>query len=130
MKASSFFPQDTRSTEFVSAFALMIFSLVCVNSSFFSLDISTLIKLHSLEFWVLLTGILGGLQFFALALYPRAEILRIILSWTNGSFWVWMSLNSSAVHIDPSTFSSFFLGLVNLYAFCINAMLLRKTWEN
>ena len=132
MKLSAFFPQDTRTTEFASAFALVSLSLMCFHAVFYesSLNISALIAHHQIPFWVLITAVLGGLQMLAVVLYPKTEVLRVILAWVNGSFWIWLSLTISPIRLDPSDIGTFFLGMTNLYAFCINALLLRKTWES
>lgn len=128
MKSSSFFPQDTRTSEFISAISLIIFSICCINRSHVNIDIIPLLKFHVVQFWVVITAVLGFIQLISVGLYPRTEILRIISSWVAGSFWVWISLTSYKV--DPSDIGVFVLGMANLYAFSVNSLLLRKTWEN
>jgi len=117
-------PQDTRLAEFASAVGLILIAMMlptCECSA-------ALERFHNISFWFVLLLITGALQLWALYDYPKLELLRCLVSWTNGSLWIWLTL-SSLSSLDISDAATFAIGLANLYSFTINILLLRKKWE-
>lgn len=120
-------PQDTRSVEIASAVSLLIFMVAVA----LGLELpSDLLRVHPQEFWIFLMGLLGSLQSIALLTYPKAEPLRTVMSWANGTFLVWISSISMIGSPDIGDIGTFFLGLSNLGAFIINLNLLREAWNH
>lgn len=120
------FPQDTRIAEILSAISILFVSLF-LYLSIIDIEKYKFIIEQGIGFWLVIFSAFGSLQFFSISLYPKAELLRVIMSWVNGSLWIWISLQSQS---DISDISIFFLGVCNLYAFFINSILLRKQWVN
>jgi len=119
------FPQDTRIVEIVSALALLFLSVIF---PFTSCSDIPLFLYETKEFWMVVIFSVGFLQFTSLVLYPRLELLRCIMSWINGSFWVWISLSTTFYTVAPNDIAVFLLGLTNLYGFIININLLGGPW--
>ena len=120
------FPQDTRIIELVSAWSLLF---IAVSLMFSGTVTESMAQLHPPGFWSVLLMILGFLQFFSLIVYPHTEALRIVMSLTNGSFWVWVFLSSS--QCDAFTaWLALCTGLSNLYSFSIGFLLQRAAWRN
>jgi len=124
MKIKSLLPQDTRVAEIYGALGLVFLGVGCAVGTVSHLTVTSG---QPIQFWALLFTVLGLLQVSAVALYPSAEVLRIIMSWVNGSCWVWVTLSAGYV-VGPSDISGFMLGIANLYAFVINANMLRRSW--
>jgi hypothetical protein len=130
MKLSAFLPQDARSSELASAWALIFLSILSICSNYIGLDDAVLRMTQSMPFWVIIFSIMGYLQLFSVALYPRVEILRAITSWVNGSLWIWIGFSSSYGHIAASDAAAVCLGFSNLYAFSLNSLMIHKKWED
>ena len=123
----NFLPQDTRLAEIASAFGMLILSALLATGVTQSYE---LMVIHPPAFWAVCLSVLGLLQLLALVLYPEAEILRCAASWTNGTFWTWLSLNALSFNVSPNDLGSFVLGIANLYAFVVNVNLQRQSWES
>lgn len=119
-------PEDTRIAELVSAISLIFLSL---GISFFDVNTIGLFAHETKEFWILALGMLGTLQFTSLVLYPKAEVLRCITAWINGSFWIWMAFSAISWNVSINDITSLILGFANLYAFVINTLLVWASWE-
>ena len=117
-----FLPQDTRTAELISGWALLVLGVFCVPMLGINLDSDIFVKVQVIPFWAVIFMLLGMLQVSAITMYPRAEVLRIILSWFNGALWIWMSLAVDGVRMDPTAVPTFLLGFANLYAFVINSL--------
>jgi len=114
-------PQDSRAVEIASAWAMIVMSF---GMGLKLVDSSVLNTAHSAHFWITCLALLGLLQFWSLVLHPSAEVLRCLLAWVAGTFWVWLSLADGPP--VPADFPAFTMGIGNLYAFVININLLRR----
>jgi hypothetical protein len=114
-------PQDSRAVEIASAWAL-IFMSVCMLAG--AVDIGPLQHAHDEIFWLIVLALIGLLQFWSLVIHPSAEVLRCVLAWVTGTFWVWLALADGPP--TASDFATFTMGIGNLYAFVININLLRN----
>ena len=128
MTLSSFLPQDTRAIELTSAFALILTSI------FFLLGANVspwMLAVHPKEFWVIVLGAFGVVQLIGIVRDSfGAEVVRTIVSWVAGMFWVWLSLEDVLMVVRASEFAAMALGLSNFYAFVINlSLLLREKWR-
>lgn len=110
-------PQDTRVIEIASALSMfaLCFSLVIGGMN------HSILEFQTREFWSMVLFSFGALQLWSIIVYPKAELLRCIVAWITGGFWVWVGLSG-----DMTTF---FIGIGNLYSFIINFNLLRRAWE-
>lgn len=120
-------PQDTRIAELISGFALVLFS-VCIFITKGNVP-SDMLNFNRVEYWFLITFIIGFLQVASIVLCSQMEHLRFILSWLTGSFWIWTSTDSLSTHLTPSTLGALVLGLMNLYAFIVNLLLVKQSWK-
>ena len=114
-------PQDSRTVEIASAWAMMMMS-VGIGAHIVVVD--TLMTAHNIPFWVTCLALIGMLQFWSLVIHPSAEVLRCILAWVSGIFWIWLSFADGKP--SPADFSTFTLGIGNLYGFVININMLRR----
>ena len=117
-------PQDTRAVEFPSAVGLILTALFMTIGLI--LD-HPMLKIHPIEFWIVFSFLIGGLQFFALLEHPSHEMLRTAMCWVSGSFWIWASFST---HLDVASLASFGLGFSNIVAFIINTVLLSEKWNS
>ena len=117
-------PQDTRAVEFPSAVALLLAGCLMTAGLIFD---HPLIDIHPIPFWILFSMIVGGLQFYALVEHPNSELLRTVMCWISGSFWIWASL---ATELDVASLATFALGFSNIMAFIINTVLLGEKWNS
>lgn len=118
------FPQDTRASEILSALSFLFLSLF-FQAGVIDKSVYNFIAIHGVQFWVVILFCFGSLQFFSIVLFPKAEVLRVLMSWINGSLWIWISLQAT---LDVSDVCAFFFGIGNLYAFCVNSLMLKKQW--
>lgn len=133
MTLAKILPIDTRLSELAAAWALLFLAAMIAAGATGLIDginVSGLINHEPSPFWVIILSALGALQLFAVATSPRAEILRIVMAWACGTAWVWLSLASNIGHTDPPDPAALVLGLSNLYAFCINSLLIRHQWTS
>jgi hypothetical protein len=124
-------PQDTRTSEICAGVVLVSMALLCFLGMVidgYPIDMGNLSGVQVMPFWAMSCLVMGLMQLLSVAIYPRAELLRVIMSWANGSALIWLGLTASIGHVDPSDLCAFFVGVSNLYAFIINASLLRKSW--
>lgn len=126
MIPSSLLPQDTRIAELASGF-----SLVLVGFAFLILGVNILhdISAQQNAFWCILTITFGILQVSSIEVYSRMEHLRFILAWVAGSFWVWISTENLTRGIGPSEIATLVMGIMNLYAFIVNLLLVKQSWK-
>lgn len=126
---SGLFQYYTAAAEIVSSIGFLFFSILCFvsfltgNISF--LSIPEEMKIHPLEFWFVISFILGFLQLISSSLLIKALILKALMSWVNGSLWIWISLANDSLHFSISEIGAFSLGLANLYAFIVNTSRLK-----
>ena len=116
-------PQDTRAVEFPSAVGLILAGIFMTIGVMIE---HPLIDIHPIEFWIVFSFLIGGLQMFALLEHPDHEMLRTAMCWVSGSFWIWASF---ATHLDLSSIATFGLGFSNIMAFIINTVLLSEKWN-
>jgi len=123
VKSFNLFPQDTRVAELASCMALALLLLTILVSGSPILMESSKPCIH----WEWAITSLLILQLIGLLAYPKQELLRTIMCWVNGSFWVWVGLSSLST--DHVAIGLLTLGLTNLYAFVVNVSMLRFTWK-
>jgi hypothetical protein len=117
-------PQDTRLAELVAAVSMVLLSI-----SMFTCGVVDLNSIYETqEFWKIIIFIFGALQFSSLVLYPKLELLRCIMAWINGSFWIWIAISDISIHLDSTDIAVFILGMANMYAFIVNINLLKHPW--
>lgn len=121
MTVINLFPRDNRSVELASAVGLLLLAL----NIYLHPEALASMPRQGLEYWVPSCFFLGALQFGSLMAYPHTELLRAILSWINGLFWIWLALSVSGLAV-----AAIMLGATNLYAFVINVNMLRTAWKD
>ena len=128
MNLSTFLPQDTRAIEFISAFALLLTSMFIM----FGAPISPwMLELHSREFWVMVLASFGIVQLIGVVRDSfSAEVIRAIVTWLVGMFWVWLSLEYLIDTVRATEVAALILGVSNFYAFVLNlSLLMRSKWN-
>lgn len=123
----SLLPQESRVLEIYSGLALLMLSIMSLSPYFLASD---LLLIESRPTWTILSFIFGFLQLFSIYKYPNLEILRILLSWLIGCFWLWVGIVSTNYHISPEDLAAISLGLGCLYSFIINFNLVSLIWKN
>lgn len=128
MNLSTFLPQDTRAIELVSAFALLLTCLVIALGAPMS---QWMLEIHSRGFWVMVLGAFGAIQLIGVVRDSiSAEVVRAIVTWLVGMFWVWVSLEYLIDKVRVTEIASFILGVSNFYAFTVNlSLLMRSKWN-
>lgn len=128
MKISTILPRDTRAIELVSAFALITTSVVVAFGAPLS---SWLLDIQSRGFWIMILGSFGIIQLIGIVRDSiSAEIVRAIVTWLVGMFWIWVSLEYLVDKVRVTEIASFILGVSNFYAFTINfSLLLWSKWK-
>ena len=128
MKISTILPRDTRAIELISAFALMTTSVVVAFGAPMS---PWMLDIHSRSFWVMILGSFGTIQLIGIVRDSiSAEIVRAIVTWLAGMFWIWVSLEYLVDKVRVTEIASFILGVSNFYAFTINfSLLLWSKWK-
>lgn len=128
MIPSGLLPQDTRIAELTSGFALVLVGLAFITSGVSITHGIT--SMHQNTFWCILTIVFGALQIASIELYKRMEHLRFVLAWVTGSFWIWISTeNLTGGGIGPSEIATIVMGIMNLYAFIVNLLLVKQSWK-
>lgn len=117
-------PQDTRILELCSAFSLISIALYAAFGGTLPYGLS---QYHPNELWAAITGFLGATQLKGLLSYPKAELVRIVMAWTTGSFWIFYTISNKIN--TPSDLIALFMGLGLLIAFLINLTVLSETWR-
>jgi hydrogenase/urease accessory protein HupE len=116
-------PQDTRAVEYPSGIALVFVGI------FMILGIITdhpLVDIHPVEFWIVFSFLIGGLQVYSLINYDSAEPLRTAMAWVTGSFWLWVGFKQG---ISLESIACIWLGFCNIAAFLINTVILSEKWK-
>jgi|688.fasta_scaffold508818_2 hypothetical protein len=123
----SLLPQDTRIVELLSGIALVLVGLGLMLSG--NGLVGTHNSVQENTFWCLITMAFGALQISAIAMCRSMEHLRFILAWVSGSFWVWVASANMAVVVSATDIATIGLGVMNLYAFVINLLLVKQSWK-
>lgn len=121
-------PQGTRTIEICSAYAMLLGTILIASGV-----ITYTPQLDTIDnnvTWVILLGIFGGLHLISVANTPRFDVLRTILCWVAGCFWIWISVVSIGPQLGLDDLSAFFMGIGNLYGFIINFNLIHKSWTD
>lgn len=123
---SVFFPRDTRLVEMVTAISMVSSGILAF------LDVSmvpaALAHAHNPIFWDIIVVVFGFMQFIMATVFYRATHVRSIIAWIIGTFFVWLSVAALTHQVRPSEITTLVLGITNLYAFVINALLVRQQW--
>lgn len=126
-KMSLFFPRDTRLVEMLTALSLFISGIL--GFAGISMIPVALIDVHNPVFWELIAVVFGIMQFIMATAFYRATHVRAIIAWFVGTFFVWLSVAALAHQVRPSEITTLIVGTTNLYAFIVNALLVRKQWN-
>ncbi len=128
MNLSALLPTDTRTIELASAFSLVLTSITLLLGAPAS---AWMLEIHAREFWVIVLSAFGVLQLIGVVHNTySAEVVRVIVTWVVGAFWVWISFEYMIEVVRPTEVSAFLLGVSNLYAFVINLnLLVRGKWK-
>lgn len=119
-------PQGTRTIELCSGYALILTSfLMCLSAIPI---IPELLILENSSMWVAITGIFGFIQVYSIYATPKLDILRCIMSWVAGCFWIWVAAISFHTTYEIEDIATLLLGISNLYGFVINFNLLHISW--
>lgn len=113
-------PYDTRLVEFLSAAAFLIgaIALFAYPEKYFA-DVN-------LSYIKGLFAIIGALQIIPLFLGKDGMLLKTAMCLTSGSVWLWASFASLP---EVGAYPMFTIGIVCLYAFIINSVLMKKAWR-
>lgn len=121
-------PQGTRTVELCSAYAL-IFSGILMLTGVIPI-VKELLILDTNATWGLLIIIFGIMQVYAILEEPRLEVLRTLLSWVAGCFWLWIGVICPDRSFSAEDIATIFLGVGNLYGFIINFNLIQVSWTD
>ena len=112
-------PQDTRLVEFISAVAFLIgvIAMLAYPEKHFA-DVS-------LSYLKGLFATIGTLQAIPLFMGKDGMMLRTVMCLAAGSVWLWASFASLP---EVGAYPMFTIGIVCLYAFIINSILMKKDW--
>ena len=113
-------PQDTRLVEFLSAAAFLIgaIALFAYPEKYFA-DVN-------LAYIKGLFATIGILQMIPIFLGRDGMLLKTAMCLTAGSVWLWVSFASLP---KIGAYPMFTIGIVCLYAFVINSILMKKAWQ-
>lgn len=111
--------------EIYSAIGLILLGLISASDA---VEITGMLAVQARPFWVVTLTTLGFLQYISMVLGRETETLRVILSLVAGPLWMWLSLSTHGF-VDPSDIAAWMLGIGNVYAFVINATLIKRTWN-
>lgn len=124
MNFKNLLPQDTRSSELLSAAALIILGMSLMSSQFGRI-------LTQPPFFIILEVVsilFGGIQLTSLLFHPKLELSRVIFAWVNGTFWIWLSY----ILFPLSSLAGMMcivLAISDYAAFLINLNILRIIWK-
>ena len=113
-------PQDTRLVEFLSAAAFLIgaIALFAYPDGYFAGV--------SLSYVKGLFATIGILQMIPVFLGKDGMLLKTAMCLAAGSVWLWASFASLP---KVGAYPMFTIGIVCLYAFIINSILMKKAWQ-
>ena len=113
-------PQDTRLVEFLSAAAFLIgaLALFAYPEKYFA-DVN-------LAYVKGLFAVIGVLQAIPLFMQKEGMLLKTAMCLVSGSVWLWVSFASLP---KVGAYPMFTIGIVCLYAFIINSILMKKAWQ-
>jgi hypothetical protein len=118
-------PRDTRLVEFASGWAMLLAALMLPNDAIYR-DL----VMHSPEpGWIAFLGVAGLLHLVAVYLFEQADMLRAVLSFVGGMFWMWVGM-LGMVEPSLSGFSAFALGVGCFMAFVVNGLSVRTSWSH
>jgi len=106
-------PRDTRAVELASAFALLAAGVQFMGGE----APAALLAHHPAMAWGVMTLVMGALQLAGVAAQGRLEVLRSLMAWACGLWWVYLGLSDG--HLRPDDWPALTVGLGNLYAFAI-----------
>ena len=121
-------PQGTRVVELCSAYSLITIGILNLQGTL--LPIPELANIDHPLTWALVLLMLGSLQLLSIFNYPKLEILRTILAWASGCFWVWVGITTPEGMFSAEDICVIFLGVCNLYGFIINFNLIQISWTD
>jgi hypothetical protein len=124
MNFRNLFPQDTRSAELVSSGSLIVFGIGMLLDNI-GLSIS---QYHEFFAVAIVSMIFGIIQFIAILNHPNLELSRVIFSWINGTFWIWLAHMMFVVSITGGMLC-LVLAISNYAAFLVNLNILRILWN-
>lgn len=116
-------PSDTRLTEIISCLSLILTGVLSylTNSHYYPGPVSAS---EPNAYWSLITLIFGSVHI--IALYDKGDLrmLRGVLSWFSGTFWIYMALvTASAGILSLHALTTLILGLGCYYAFTVNTII-------
>lgn len=113
-------PQDTRLVEFLSAAAFLIgvIALFAYPEKYFA-EVN-------LSYVKGLFAIIGVLQMIPVFMEKEGMLLKTAMCLAAGSVWLWASFASLP---KIGAYPMFTIGIVCLYAFIINSILMKKAWQ-
>lgn len=117
------FPEDTRIVELCSSIILLFSSFIIY---FFGIIPSDFLQIQRTEFWSIYIFICGLTQFISIYFYTKLDLLRFFSSLICGALLIWLSLSSTKFSI--SDVGMFSVGIINIYAFIINSVQVKKLW--
>lgn len=124
MNFRNLFPQDTRSAELVSSGSLIFFGIGMLLDNMGL----TIAQYHEFFTVAIVSIIFGVIQFIAILNHPNLELSRVIFSWINGTFWIWLAHLMIAVSITGGLLC-LILAVSNYAAFLVNLNILRILWN-
>ena len=113
-------PHDTRLVEFLSAAAFLIGAIALFaypEGHFEDVGVTYIEALFTT---------VGILQMIPIFLGKAGMLLKTAMCLTAGSVWLWASFASLP---KVGAYPMFTIGIVCLYAFIINSILMRKDWQ-
>lgn len=120
-------PQDTRIVELTSGFALFIYGISMVFLGHgATLEMAAM---QQQQFWYIILIAFGVMQVASIVLCSSMEHLRFVLAWFAGTFWVWSASNYLHSLLTPVGVGALVLGIMNLYAFIVNLLLVKQSWK-
>lgn len=117
-------PQDTRAVEIVSSLSLILIGASLMHVPFES----ELFSHHSHKFWSAITILFGLLQLLSVVFSEKLPLIRTLISWSIGFFFVWLGFSSISQYNNISDYIAIILGFGNWYAFILNINFMRKEW--
>jgi hypothetical protein len=120
MRLKNLFPQDTRSSELISAAAMIVFGIGFMFDDVIKFQTMIVVGMVSIMF--------GLIQFVSILAHPRLELSRILMAWINGTCWFWMASLFFPTSIAMTSICVI-LSVSNYVAFIINIHILKFMWE-
>lgn len=120
-------PQGTRLVELCSGWALILIGiLVLLRAIPIPGDLVLLDRDMS---WGFVLAAFGSMQIYSIAVAPKLELLRTLISWFAGCIWIWVAVVSLDYSYSIEDVATLMLGIGNLYGFIINFNLINTVWK-